>query len=155
VLRSAGLALPTEEQWEYACRAGSSTPWWTGIGKESLQSGGAAANIADAAALDAKATWSSLREWPEYFDRHPYTAPVDSLLPNPWGLHHVLGNVWEWCEDEYASYSGLESERSTGRTYRGGSYASSYKEARSSVRTQAMPNTSSNVIGIRAARAVE
>jgi formylglycine-generating enzyme required for sulfatase activity len=69
------LRLPTVAQWEYGCRAGTTTPWWTGAEEETLQG---AANIGTG-----------------------YLKPVGELLPNPFGLHDVHGNVPEWCCDDF------------------------------------------------------
>jgi formylglycine-generating enzyme len=89
--RGAGLnaCLPSEAQWEYACRAGTSTPFSFGE------------NITP--------------EQVNYDANHPYaggknglyrqrTVPEGSLPPNGWGLHEMHGNVWEWCEDRYGEY---------------------------------------------------
>jgi formylglycine-generating enzyme len=90
--------LPTESEWEYAARAGSTTRF-SGTGDEAdLRTLG---NIADASlrALMPAGDWAA--PWDDGF---PYTAPVGSFAPNAWGLYDVHGNTWEWNADWYAEY---------------------------------------------------
>ena len=74
----AGLALPGEAQWEYACRAGTTTKFSFGD------------DLADIPRY----------AWVDLAAGH-HTHPVATKLPNPWGLYDVHGNVWEWCADDY------------------------------------------------------
>ena len=101
-LRRLGLALPTEAQWEYACRAGTTSVWSTGNDRESLRG---KVNLADQAAKRVGASWSAIQDWPDLDDGHAVHAPVGTYEANAWGLHEVHGNVWEWCRDLYGSYS--------------------------------------------------
>ena len=99
------FSLPSEEQWEYACRAGTRTPLWYG----DLTSNFARyANLADAT-LHSVATyppWSNpsgyVQPWrnavPSVNDGHRVSAPVGSYAPNPWGLYDMHGNVAEWTQ---------------------------------------------------------
>lgn len=94
----AGVGLPTEEQWEYAARAGGSTsfPWG-----ETLEPGG----------IRMANTWQGRFPWedvdPDGFRR---TSPVGSFPPNAWGLYDMIGNVWEWTRsDATGSHGGLAS----------------------------------------------
>ena len=79
--------LPTEAQWEYACRAGtrSATPFGDGLGSTQ-------ANFDGTHPYDGAPQGPYLRE----------TTPVGQYPANPWGLHDMVGNVWEWCRDGYA-----------------------------------------------------
>jgi formylglycine-generating enzyme required for sulfatase activity len=101
--------LPTEAEWEYCCRAGTTTRFYGGDKDTSLER---TANIAD---LSLKQQWdySNLgnKDWQklisEWIDRaswdngYPFTAPVGKFRPNAFGLHDMHGNVWEWCQDLY------------------------------------------------------
>ena len=154
------LELPTEAQWERAARAGTTTPWWTGAGRESLEG---AANLADQAATRLGATWSSIADWPELDDEHGVHAPVGSFRANPFGLHDTAGNVFEWCRDAYGPYGiaprhgdGLREGPGWGQvTNRGGSFMHAALNARSSHRNRTAPDARYASLGVRPARTVE
>ena len=97
--------LPSESEWEYAARAGTATARYWGEG-ESGQC--RHANGADASSAPSRSGWwimASCR------DGHVHTAPAGSFGANGWGLHDVLGNVWEWTEDCWNdSYAGAPSD---------------------------------------------
>ncbi len=88
--------LPTEAEWEYACRAGTTTRYWSGDDLESL---GKIANLYDATTAAALPDWSKFAL--KSSDGFVFTAPVGSFRPNPFGLYDMHGNAWQWCSDFY------------------------------------------------------
>ncbi|MCD6430833.1 MAG: formylglycine-generating enzyme family protein [Deltaproteobacteria bacterium] len=105
--------LPFEAEWEYACRAGTTTVCFWGEGSACYY-----ANVADKAAK---------REWPTWTahnceDGFKVTAPVGSFQPNSFGLYDMLGNVWEWCSDWFAKNYYKESPERNPRGVSSGSY---------------------------------
>jgi formylglycine-generating enzyme required for sulfatase activity len=163
LFRRFGLILPTEAQWEYSCRGGTDTPWWTGSDRESLRG---AVNIADETAGKTGVTWP-VDDWPGFSDGYITTAPVDSLRPNPFGLHNVHGNVWEWCRDLYGGYGRLGARPGDGfrewksllyasyiRVHRGGSFTVAAVMTRSSNRQCDPPDFQRGNLGVRPARSI-
>lgn len=93
--------LPTEAEWEFACRAGTST--WFSFGdraKGVVHKFGNLGNVE----LERHRSHAAERQWLLDFENDPddgyvFTAPVGTYEANPWGLHDMHGNAWEWCED--------------------------------------------------------
>ena len=134
--------LPSEAQWEYACRAGTQTPFAFG------------GNVTP--------------EQVNYDGNYPYaggskglyrgkTVPVKSLPPNPWGLYEMHGNVWEWCADWYGDYpreaviDPIGPSQGDGRVGRGGSWRDSARDARSAIRDRYVPDRRYDYLGFRLA----
>lgn len=115
-LEITGFNLPTEAQWEYACRAGTTTPTYAQVGQD----------------LGELAWYSPNSDW--------VTHPVGQKAANPLGFHDMLGNVWEWCADWYGGYSDLVSIDPQGpafgqlRIIRGGSWYAPTSNVRSPFR---------------------
>jgi formylglycine-generating enzyme required for sulfatase activity len=160
VLNQLGLELPTEAQWEYACRGGTATPWWTGQEIESIIN---AANVADLSSINAGAGWSHAEKWLD--DGYAMHAPVNHYRPNPFGLHNVHGNVWEWCRENYGIYCQDGKERrgdgfrpggdATLRVLRGGGFYFETLRARSTTRFRFSPEARYDSLGVRPIREVD
>jgi len=88
--------LPTEAEWEYACRAGGQTAYFWG---DDPQGGEGYANCADLTAKARFPNWNHIFNWR---DGSVFTSPVHSYKPNGLGLYDMIGNTWEWCSDYYS-----------------------------------------------------
>ena len=137
--------LPTEAEWEYACRAGTTTPFYTGT---NLLSGMANFNVQFeyvGGVLTNSSGGTALNR----------TTTVGSYAPNARGLYDMAGNVWEWCADWSGSYSTNSvtdpqgPASGTKRVLRGGAFNATGNECRSAFRNSAPPNTAVNTIGFR------
>ena len=142
--------LPSESEWEYAARAGTTTPWYWDEG----QSGQCQhANGADASVRGPRRA--------RCYDGYPKAAPVGSFSANGWGLHDMLGNVWEWTQDCWNdSYAGApadgrawENGDCARRVLRGGSWFSAPWDLRAANRFKRTSDLRAHImIGFRVAR---
>ena len=132
------VGLPTEAQWEYACRAGSTTKWCFGNSDSVL----------------GEYAWCE-----ENSDGTPH--PVGQKKPNAWGLYDMYGNVWEWCQDwfdkGYYGKSPLDDPtgpaRGSGRVHRGGGWLADAMNCRTSAfRTGGGPTLRDETLGLRVCR---
>jgi formylglycine-generating enzyme required for sulfatase activity len=162
MLRQYDLSLPTEAQWEYAVRAGTTTFFQLGDleGEGELELLGTIANIGQDAALP-ESHWRSRCELGGV-DGYTSTAPVGSFPANPFGLHDMLGNVQEWCRDWYDEYK-YEVRPGDGeqlndyrlnRVARGGHIQTGALLLQSAVRWKELPDTRFPHLGLRPARAL-
>jgi formylglycine-generating enzyme required for sulfatase activity len=147
--------LPTEAEWEYACRAGSRTRYHSGDAPASLAQ---VANVFDQ---------DSARRWPQWrafalphHDGHPFTAPVGSFAPNAWGLYDMHGNAWEWVSDwhgdDYYAHSPVDDPQGPAeggvKVRRGGSWHTWSFYARAAYRNWNDPDTRYTLVGMRLVR---
>ncbi len=136
-----GFRLPSETEWEYACRAGTTTPYNTGAGEKNLSEAAWYGNITAG-------------------NSHNIPHPVATRKPNAWGLYDMHGSLWEWCNDRYRETYNAPVPRSDAegphntptRVIRGGSWINNPEFCRSSTRDFYTPGLHYLDIGFRVAR---
>ena len=132
--------LPTEADWEFCCRAGTTTPFHCGETISTHQ-----------ANFNGEATYDNSKKG-VYRKK---TTPVGSFPANAWGLYDMHGNVWQWCEDWYADYPQKDvvepqgAEKGVLRVLRGGSWHAPPGHCRSAVRIGVGPGLRDDVVGCR------
>jgi formylglycine-generating enzyme required for sulfatase activity len=146
--------LPTEAEWEFACRAGTTTRYSCGDDPEGLAAVG---NIADGTAKARYPNWTTIAAW----DGFLYTAPVGRFKPNAWGLFDMHGNASEWCADGFAAdyYKRSPADDPPGpdgspfRMIRGGGWDTEPGLARLANRPRFVPGYRTSGLGFRLALA--
>jgi formylglycine-generating enzyme required for sulfatase activity len=141
-------SLPTEAQWEYACRAGTTTPFSFGS-----KLNGVSANCDGTKPYGLNVSGTDLGK----------TTLVGSYPPNPWGLYDMHGNVWEFCRDYFAPYDKSQvrdpfqptPQRDAYRVLRGGSWTSFAKSCRSANRIWHHPDLRFDFAGFRVCLAID
>jgi formylglycine-generating enzyme required for sulfatase activity len=141
----AGYRLPTEAEWEYACRAGDGRSTYNGDVDPASPGCGPPPNPV----LDPIAWFCGNSDSPH---------PVATREANAWGLHDMLGSVWEWCWDEYGGYPAgpltdpLGPEQHRVRVPRGGAWWTGAEFVRAAARLWVEPDLRANGLGLRVAR---
>lgn len=136
----AEFSLPTEAQWEYACRAGTNTPFSFG---KTIST--------DQANFDGHHPYAGASKG----ENRRRTVAVKSLPCNAWGLYQMHGNVWDWCSDWYARYPRHDvtdpqgPDSGSGRVVRGGGWINRARGVRSAYRVRVDPGDSSQSLGFR------
>ena len=135
------VRLPTEAEWEYACRGGTTTTY----------------SFGDGAAKLGQYAWYDKNAWDI---GEAYAHRVGQKLLNRWGLYDMHGNVWEWCQDWYAPYDSQKvvtdpqgPKSGSRRVLRGGSFTYPSSYVRSADRSNfPLPDYPGRTFGFRAAR---
>ncbi len=148
-----GWRLPTEAEWEFLCRAGTTT---------SFPGGDLTARVCNEDPVLSPMAWYC----GSFASIEPAPQPVGQKINNPGGLHDITGNVWEWCWDWYGEYRVQDTDGDgvvldplgptvgTQRVIRGGSWYTGTESCRSANRDKRYPDTSDDTIGLRMVRSI-
>ncbi len=150
---SAGYRLPTEAEWEYAARGGVGGPYAGGVKAEGVCAVGNVLNP------KAKEKFGVLWDAFACDDGHLDASPVGAFGANPYGLHDMTGNVWEWCWDWYEAYTGsstdpVGAQSGPDRVIRGGSWGDDPRIARVALRSRGVPGHRAGHLGLRLVRTI-
>jgi len=148
------VVLPTEAQWEYACRAGTQTayPWG-----DNPDDGKGWANGADQSFKKMFPNAPAAAKFFSWDDGFVFTSPVASFKANTFGLYDMIGNALQWCQDRYGDYEKAAATDPTGadtgglRVLRGGSWSNGPGYCRSAGRRWNPPGARGGGIGFRVA----
>ncbi len=123
--------LPSEEEREYACRAGTRTPYCC------------------------SGSWQDLRRYADYAQTQPKgTRLVGRRRPNAWGICDMRGNVWEWCANDFYDYLEPADVDAVRKSIRGGNWLADYSNCRFASRYRLPPDSHGNMCGFRLVRSV-
>ncbi len=152
--------LPTEQEWEYACRAGTETATYEGSieikGEHNAPVLGPIAWYGGNSGVDDLENGWDSSDWTEKEEKHTRAAthPVALKRANPWGLYDMLGNVWEWCHDSVDPEMTPNPEGPY-RVFRGGSWYELARNVRAAYRYWYLPSDRDDSFGFRLARGQE
>jgi formylglycine-generating enzyme required for sulfatase activity len=150
------FTLPTEAQWEYACRSGGTSPLWYGTLDDDFSR---SANLSDAThhTVDYPHVPAAVPPWrpadTRFDDGWRVSAPVGTFQPNPWGLFDMHGNIAEWTRSTYRPYPLIagdgQDDLVARKTVRGGSWLDRPRRARSAFRMHYEPSQAVHDVGFR------
>ena len=152
--------LPTEAEWEYACRAGTTSAYNTGDSKDSLDQAGWYGDNAGSKPIDSEEKYreakGNIKQYALGLIANGNTPhPVGKKKPNDWGLYDMHGNLWEWCSDWHGDYPSRDVTDPKGpsvgkeRVHRGGCYLVEGIKRRSAARNWDPPGDTYNYLGFR------